>query len=66
MPFGFNTDVDSEECEYESSPKTPITPIDDDDEIIEVDHRVDDVYDKHMTDDNQAADLEIADLEGEQ
>ncbi|UZO26500.1 uncharacterized protein OCT59_018722 [Rhizophagus irregularis] len=62
----FDTDVDSEECEYESSPKTPITPIDDDDEIIEVDHRVDDVYDKHMTDDNQAADLEIADLEGEQ
>ncbi|PKC00107.1 hypothetical protein RhiirA5_428680, partial [Rhizophagus irregularis] len=61
-----NVQQDSEECEYESSPKTPITPIDDDDEIIEVDHRVDDVYDKHMTDDNQAADLEIADLEGEQ
>ncbi|PKY59130.1 hypothetical protein RhiirA4_550272 [Rhizophagus irregularis] len=61
-----DTDVDSEECECESSPKTPITPIDDDDEIIGVDHRVDDVYDEHTTDDNQAADLEVADLEEEQ
>ncbi|UZO12537.1 uncharacterized protein OCT59_004070 [Rhizophagus irregularis] len=61
-----DTDVDSEECECESSPKTPITPIDDDDEIIGVDNRVDDVYDEHTTDDNQAADLEVADLEEEQ
>ncbi|UZO27398.1 uncharacterized protein OCT59_019596 [Rhizophagus irregularis] len=61
-----DTDVDSEECECESSPKTPITPIDDDDEIIGVNNRVDDVYDEHTTDDNQAADLEVADLEEEQ
>ncbi|PKC52642.1 hypothetical protein RhiirA1_543442 [Rhizophagus irregularis] len=61
-----DTDVDSEECECESSPKTPITPIDDDDEIIGVDNCVDDVYDEHTTDDNQAADLEVADLEEEQ
>ncbi|CAB4427257.1 unnamed protein product [Rhizophagus irregularis] len=61
-----DTDVDSEECECESLPKTPITPIDDDDEIIGVDHRVDDVYDEHTTDDNQVADLEAADLEEEQ
>ncbi|PKC57491.1 hypothetical protein RhiirA1_541578 [Rhizophagus irregularis] len=41
--------VDSEKCECESSPKTPITPIDDVDEIIRVDHRVDD---EHTMDDN--------------
>ncbi|PKB96165.1 hypothetical protein RhiirA5_435331 [Rhizophagus irregularis] len=41
--------VDSEICECESSPKTPITPIDDVDEIIRVDHRVDD---EHTMDDN--------------
>ncbi|EXX73651.1 uncharacterized protein OCT59_019422 [Rhizophagus irregularis] len=62
-----DTDVDSQECECESSPKTPITLIDDDDdEIIGVDHRVDDVYNEHTMDDNQAADLEVADLEEEQ
>ncbi|RGB31575.1 hypothetical protein C1646_817224 [Rhizophagus diaphanus] len=56
-----DVDIDSEECECESSPKTPI---DDDDEIIGVDHHIDDVYDEHMTDDNQVADLEeVADLE---
>ncbi|RGB25908.1 hypothetical protein C1646_771097 [Rhizophagus diaphanus] len=54
-------DVDSEECERESSPKIPIN---DDDEIIGVDHHVDDVYDEHTIDDNQVADLEeVADLE---
>jgi len=31
-----------------------------------LDHRVDDVYDEHTTDDNQVADLEAADLEEEQ
>ncbi|RGB33580.1 hypothetical protein C1646_761569 [Rhizophagus diaphanus] len=56
-----DTDVNSEECECESSPKTPI---DDDDELIGVDHHVDDVYDEHTMDDNQVADLEeVADLE---
>ncbi|RGB27658.1 hypothetical protein C1646_768819 [Rhizophagus diaphanus] len=54
------SDMDSEECKCESSPKTPI----DDDEIIGVDHHVDDVYNEHTTNDNQVANLEeVVDLE---